>query len=156
MKLILLNLATAKEDWAELANALYLKKIKHYAPFEVVSLKPKKSAREDSAIKKAEESQLLLEWVQSDDYVILFDERGKSLDSLMFSKKIEQILGSGKKRLVFVIGGAYGVTEDFRQRSDLVVTLSPMVMNHVVAQVMALEQIYRAYTIMKGLPYHNI
>lgn len=156
MKVVLLNLATAKEAWADEAFGLYVKKIQHFFPFEIVSLKPKKSAREEAAVKKAEETQLILNWLQKDDFVFLFDERGKSYDSIQFSKKIESTLTSGKKRIVFVIGGAFGVGEEIRQRAEQVVTLSPMVMNHLVAQTMALEQIYRAFTIMKGIPYHNI
>lgn len=156
MKVILLNVATAKEPWADEAFKLYVKKIHHFVPFEIVSLKPKKSAREEAAIKKAEETQLIIDWLQKDDFVVLFDERGKSLDSVQFAKKVETTMSSGKKRIVFIIGGAFGVGEELRKRADLVVTLSPMVMNHLVAQTMALEQIYRAFTIIKGIPYHNI
>jgi 23S rRNA (pseudouridine1915-N3)-methyltransferase len=156
MRAVLVNLATAKEDWAEAVFNLYQKKIGHFLQFEIVSLKPKKSAREDSQVKKNEETKMLMDWVGKDDFIILFDERGSSLDSIQYAKKIEAAQGSGKKRLVFVIGGAYGVGDEFRKRSDLQVSLSPMVMNHLVAQAMALEKIYRALTIIKGIPYHNV
>ncbi|MNL45567.1 Ribosomal RNA large subunit methyltransferase H [compost metagenome] len=119
-------------------------------------MKAKKSAREDADFKRNEESELILKNVNSDDYLILFDERGTSFDSIKFSQKVENILGSSKKRAIFVIGGAFGVNEDVRKRADLKVCLSPMVMNHLMAQAMSLEQIYRAFTIIKKIPYHNI
>jgi len=156
MKFVLYNLATAKEAWADEATRLYTQKISHFNSFEVQTLKPKKSSRDEAAAKKREESELILASLSNDDYVVLFDERGKALNSIEFSKKIESILSSSKKRAVFIIGGAYGVSDEVRQRAQLVVTLSPMVMNHILAQTVALEQIYRAFTIIKNLPYHNV
>lgn len=156
MKFVLYNLATAKEAWADEATRLYTQKISHFNSFEVQTLKPKKSSRDEAAAKKREESESILASLSNDDYVVLFDERGKALNSIEFSKKIESILSSSKKRAVFIIGGAYGVSDEVRQRAQLVVTLSPMVMNHILAQTVALEQIYRAFTIIKNLPYHNV
>jgi 23S rRNA (pseudouridine1915-N3)-methyltransferase len=155
MKFILYNLATAKEAWAEEAAKLYTQKISYFNAFEIQTLKSKKSSREDAAQKKKEESELILSSLSKDDFVILFDERGKSFNSIEFSKKIESIYSSSKKRGVFIIGGAYGVNDEVRARAQLVVMLSPMVMNHLLAQTVALEQIYRAFTIIKNLPYHN-
>jgi 23S rRNA (pseudouridine1915-N3)-methyltransferase len=156
MKFILYNLATAKEPWAEQASELYKKKINHFISFDIQTLKAKKSAREDADFKRNEESELLLKNINSDDFVVLFDERGTVFDSLKFAQKVENILGSSKKRAIFIIGGAFGVNEDVRKRADLKVNLSPMVMNHLMAQTMSLEQIYRAFTIIKKIPYHNI
>lgn len=155
MKFVLYNLATAKEAWADEAARLYTQKIAHFNPFEIQTLKPKKSSRDEAAQKKKEESELILSSVSNDDFMILFDERGKTFNSIEFSKKIEQVLSSSKKRAVFIIGGAYGVSDEVRARAQLVVTLSPMVMNHLLAQTVALEQIYRAFTILRNLPYHN-
>ena len=156
MKFVLYNLATAKEPWAEEAARLYLQKISYFTPFQIQTLKPKKSSRDESAQKQKEESELILSTLSSDDFVILFDERGKSFDSIEFSKKIGSVLSSSKKRAVFIVGGAYGVSDEVRARAQLVVSLSPMVMNHLLAQTVALEQIYRAFMILKNLPYHNV
>jgi 23S rRNA (pseudouridine1915-N3)-methyltransferase len=156
MKFVLFNLATAKEPWAEEASELYKKKISHFIPFEIQSLKAKKSAREDADFKRNEESDLILKNLSNDDFVVLLDERGSAFDSIQFSKKVENILGSSKKRAIFIIGGAFGVNDEVRKRADLKVALSPMVMNHLMAQTMSLEQIYRAFTIIKKIPYHNI
>lgn len=156
MKFVLCNLATAKEEWAVTATELYRKKISFFMPLEIQTLKAKKTAREDADFKRNQESETILASLSSDDYVVLFDERGSVLDSVSFSKKIENILQTSKKRCVFIIGGAYGVNEEVRSRADLKISLSPMVMNHLLAQVVGLEQIYRAFTIIKKIPYHNV
>lgn len=156
MKAILFDFKTAKEEWFDLAVATYTKKLNPYIPFEVISLKSSKSDRDDAASKKKQESEDLLKKITSDDYVILFDEKGKDLDSIQFSKQIEAAQMSGKKRLVFIIGGAFGVSDDIKSRAQLKVSLSKMVMNHLVAETVALEQIYRSFTIIKRIPYHNI
>ncbi len=155
MKFLLLTCATASEDWSDEAFRLYQKKISPFIPFEIKELSLKKSARDDRSQKLKSDSDLLLAEIKPDDYVVLFDERGDQLDSRKFSEKIGQILNSGKKRTVFVIGGAYGVDDRVRSRAQLKVSFSKMVMNHLVAQVVALEQIYRGFTILKNLPYHN-
>lgn len=155
MKFVLLTLTTAKETWAQEAKELYTQKLKPFVPFEIKELKPKKSSRDQKEFKLKEESQLILSELTSDDYVILFDERGKSLSSEEFSSQIEKIFLSGKKRAVFIIGGAFGVDDSIRKRAQVVVSFSRMVMNHLVAQTVALEQIYRGLSILKNLPYHN-
>jgi 23S rRNA (pseudouridine1915-N3)-methyltransferase len=154
-KFQLIHLSTAKEPWAELVCDLYSKKISHFTPFEMVHLKPKKLSRDSDQQKQQLESETILKYLTSDDFVILFDERGKALPSKDFAKTIDRAQQSGKKRIVFIIGGAYGVSDQIRKQAQAVVSLSPMVMNHLVAQTVALEQIYRAFTILKNIPYHN-
>jgi 23S rRNA (pseudouridine1915-N3)-methyltransferase len=155
MKFVLLMMTTAKEPWAQAAKDLYTQKINPFLPFEIKELKPKKSARTQKEYKLKEESELILDELSSDDFVILFDERGQSISSEDFSRQIDKALSSSKKRTVFIIGGAYGVDQSVRARAQLIVSFSKMVMNHLVAQTVALEQIYRALTILRGLPYHN-
>jgi 23S rRNA (pseudouridine1915-N3)-methyltransferase len=155
MKIIFLTTASAHEKWAELAEANYKEKISHFFSFEKIELRPSKNARAQAQFKLQEESNKILDSIKTDDYVIVFDERGKALDSIQFSKKLEQVLISGKKRCVFVIGGAFGFSDEVRQRADLAVSFSGMVFNHLVAQTVAFEQVYRALTIINGLPYHN-
>lgn len=155
MKIVLLHLSTAKEEWADLAAQVYLKKISGFLPITEEALKPRKTARSEAEFKKSAESLQILDFCKADDLVWLFDERGENLDSRAFAKKLERSLGTSKKRLVLVIGGAYGVTEDVRKRADTILSLSPMVMNHLLAKTVALEQVYRGFTILKNIPYHN-
>ncbi len=155
MKFLLLTCATASESWADEVEALYSKKISPFVSFEIKHLKIKKASRDDRELKLKGDSDALLAEIKPDDYVILFDERGDLLDSRKFAQKIEATLNSGKKRVVFVIGGAYGVDDRIRTRAQMKVGLSKMVLNHLVAQTVVLEQIYRAFAILKNLPYHN-
>ncbi len=96
-----------------------------------------------------------LEKVKSDDYFILLDERGKELDNNNFAKHIEQVYNGGKKRLIFLIGGAYGVNESVKGRADLIMSFSKLVFPHMLMRIMLAEQLYRTHTIMKGEKYHH-
>lgn len=156
MKAVLYDFKTAKEEWFDLVVNAYTKKINPFMPFEVISLKSAKTERDDAQSKKVQESKDILKKMTNDDYVVLFDEKGKGLNSLQFSKQIEAAQMSGKKRLVFIVGGAYGVSDEIKSRAQIKVSLSNLVMNHLVAETVALEQIYRAFTIIKRIPYHNV
>ncbi len=155
MKFILMACNSAKEPWSTAVSEAYQKKISPFIGFEQKELKLKKTSRDDRESKRRDDSDAILKELDPSDWVVLFDENGKNLNSKDFSKQIQQILNSGKKRAVFVIGGAYGVTDDVKGRANLKVSLSPFVLNHLVAQTVALEQIYRAFAIINNLPYHN-
>lgn len=156
MKWTLYDFKTAKEPWFEEATTLYLKKIKPYAAIEIVRLKTISIDREEAEQKKKFEEKVLLEKLTNDDFIILLDEKGRKFDSLEFAKQIIKAGESAKKRGVFIIGGAYGVSSIIKSRAQLNIGLSDMTMNHLVAEVMLLEQFYRALTIMNRIPYHNI
>lgn len=155
MKWSLFDFKTAREPWFDEAEQVYLKKIKPYATFEINHLKTLKADRDEATLKINFESKLLLEKLTSDDYIILLDENGKNYSSIEFSALINSVHESGKKRGVFVIGGAFGVSEQIKKKSHKMVCLSEMTMNHLVAEVMLLEQFYRALTIINRIPYHN-
>jgi 23S rRNA (pseudouridine1915-N3)-methyltransferase len=155
MKLVFLFTGGQKEDWLLSAAAEYEKKIGFFVSTEIMRLKPSKQARAASELKLKGESDSILKALKPDDYVIVFDERGESLDSIAFSKKVVRAFESGKKRVVMIVGGAYGLSEDVKKRAQWSCSLSKMVMNHHVAQTVLLEQTYRAFTILKNIPYHN-
>lgn len=155
MKWVLYDFKTAKEPWFDEAKTVYLKKIKPYADLEVVHLKTLKADRDEAEQKKNFEAKTLLEKLTSDDFIILLDEKGKKSDSIEFSKLINSTRESGKKRGVFIVGGAFGVSDEIKKRSQKMICLSDMTMNHLVAEVMLLEQFYRAFTIINRIPYHN-
>ncbi len=156
MKWLLFDFKSANEPWFEHAEALYIKKINHFVKFESIHLKSNKVDREQSAIKIKFEEEKILEKLTSDDYVILFDEQGKQKDSITFSQLIEKAGQSGKKRGVLIIGGAFGTSLAVKNRADEKICLSGMTMNHLVAEVVVLEQFYRAHTLLNRIPYHNI
>lgn len=155
MKFVLLTVKSSKPAWVKEALAEYLQKIDPLQKIEMLEVSGTTSARENSEKKKKNESEALLSAIKADDFVWLFDERGQNLDSVAFSKKLNQSLISGKKRLVVIIGGAFGVGPEVRDRAQLTLSLAPFVMNHWIAQIVCLEQIYRGLSILKGLPYHN-
>lgn len=155
MKFVFLHLSTAHEEWCDKAVAHYTKKLSHFVDFEIVLLKPKKAARSESAAKVQDEADAILQYLKPEDELVLFDERGKSLSSEKFAEEIRRLHDSGKKRVVFLIGGAFGVGPEVKKRARVQLGLAPFVMNHLVAQVVALEQVYRSFTIIKNLPYHN-
>ena len=147
----LLSFDTAREAWFEEASSLYQKKIAAFYKFEKINLK---SPTKDASQKAEQESNLLLTKTKG-RYIILADEKGKNLDSSRFSKMLVDNLESGNRNIDFIVGGAFGVSDTIREESNQVISLAPFVMNHLVAQVVLMEQIYRAFSIWKGLPYHN-
>lgn len=155
MKWALYDFKTAKEPWFDEAQALYNKKIKPFVDFEIIHLKTLKQDRDNPEQKKKFEEQSILEKITKDDFVILFDEKGKKLNSNDFAHQIQKINESGKKRGVFVIGGAYGVSDEIKNRAQIKISLSDLFMNHLVAEVVVFEQFYRALTILNRIPYHN-
>lgn len=156
MKSVLFDFKTSKELWFDEAKAVYLKKINGFVDFQIISLKTLKQSRDDLKAKKKFEEDELFNNLKPDDFIVLFDEIGRDLTSIQFSEQIQKASTSGKKRIVYVIGGAYGVSENIKMKAHLKISLSKMIMNHLVAETVVLEQIYRAFTIQKNIPYHNI
>jgi 23S rRNA (pseudouridine1915-N3)-methyltransferase len=115
-------------------------------------LLPNSSQKGDIAIR--DESERIINKLKPDDFVILLDERGKMFDSPTLSKKLVVPLEQSKN-VVIIIGGAYGVSEQVNSRADIVWSLSPLVFPHQLIRLILVEQLYRAQTIYRGLPYHN-
>jgi len=155
MKFILLTFESSRETWSEAAFALYTKKIGALVSFERQVFKSPSKDRKEAEEKKRVEAEVLLQKLLPADFVILCDEIGKTLTSRAFATKVQDVMSSGKKRCVFVVGGAFGVSEGVKARADYTLQLSSMTMNHLVAQTVLLEQIFRSMTIWKGIPYHN-
>ena len=134
----------------------YVGRLGHYVPFEMKELpdiRNRKTLNEEQ--QKKAESFLLLQQLQPGDQVVLLDERGKQHTSIEFSELIEKWSASGVKRLVFVVGGPYGFSQDVYDRADSMLSLSPMTFSHQMVRLIFLEQLYRAFTILKGEPYHH-
>lgn len=156
MILTFLFVGADRVSWLQDFEAEYLEKIQRYHRSEVVRLKPSRDERANSELKKKNETDLLLSRIKDSDFLVVFDERGEALGSLPFSKKMESWFNRGKSRLVFCVGGAFGFDDRLRARADVTISLSGFVLNHHVAQAVVLEQIYRAISIQKNLPYHNV
>ncbi len=145
-----------KEKWVQLATELYREKLEHFAKIEILAIKPYKEARAAVQEKIKKETEAILKKIDSKDYLVLCDEKGIERSSLKFAKHLEKLIDTmGTKRITFVIGGAYGVDLEHFPRQVEKIKLSSMTLNHYVAHTVLLEQVYRAFTILKGLPYHN-
>ncbi len=144
-----------REPWLQTFEREYETKLGHHYRTEIVRLKPSRDDRSQADNKRRAEADLFAAKLKTTDFVVLFDERGASFTSVQFSKKFEQWLARGKSRIVFCVGGAFGFTDELRTRADVVVSLSSFVLNHHLAQAVVLEQVYRAISIQKNLPYHN-
>ncbi|MGE3680586.1 MAG: 23S rRNA (pseudouridine(1915)-N(3))-methyltransferase RlmH [Bdellovibrionales bacterium] len=156
MKLKFFIFETKAPAWVEAARQEYAVKLASFVTFELQSLKSPSADREQAEFKRRKEAEILLNQIDHRDLLILFDENGKRPpDSEAFATWVARVMESGKARIVFCIGGPYGFADDVLRRSQERWSLSPLTMNHWVAQVSALEQLYRAFTIFKGLPYHN-
>lgn len=155
MRFVLAHLTTQQAPWSQSALDYYVDKIKAFTKFEVHEIPVKKFSREAADIKKRLESKEILNFLKPEDLLVLFDEHGKPLNSLEFAKTIEKIQNTGKQRVIFLIGGAFGVDDSVKKRAQYTISFSNMVFNHWVAQVVAVEQIYRGFCINKNLPYHN-
>jgi 23S rRNA (pseudouridine1915-N3)-methyltransferase len=93
--------------------------------------------------------------MSNDDYIVLLDEKGKELRTVEFSEWVKKLLLLPKKRIVFVIGGPWGFSDEVNSRADLRMSLSKMTFPHQLVRLLFLEQLYRVFTIIKGEPYHH-
>lgn len=135
---------------------VYFERIKNYTEIKTVVIsdiqKKKNLSIEEIKQKEAVE---ILKKIPEKSFTILLDENGKSLSSVEFSKFIENKINTNVKELVFIIGGAYGVSDKIRQASNYVLSMSAMTFTHQFIRLLLAEQIYRAFSIMKNEPYHN-
>ena len=106
-------------------------------------------------IQKQKEGQLIIEKLKAGDWVVLLDEKGKSFNSIYFSQYINAKRSSSHKRMVFVVGGPYGFSEEMYYRGQEKIALSNMTFSHQMVRLFFLEQLYRANTILNNEPYHH-
>jgi 23S rRNA (pseudouridine1915-N3)-methyltransferase len=146
---------TAERYYIEGENE-YLKRLKRYCKlnYEIIPGIKGGAGKSENEIKK-EEGKAILKKINSGDFLILLDEQGTEVSSVEFSEKIEHLQLGSHSDVKFVIGGAYGFSEDVYNRSDLKVSLSRMTFSHQMVRVIFLEQLYRAFTIIRREPYHH-
>lgn len=131
-------------------------RLNRYIPFEMETIPEiRVKGKVLPERQKKEEANALLRKINPTDTVWLLDEKGREFSSRSFAKQLQKCMNSGPKRLVLVIGGAYGHGPELRERANASISLSKMTFNHQVVRLLALEQLYRAYSILKGDPYHN-
>jgi 23S rRNA (pseudouridine1915-N3)-methyltransferase len=156
MKVTLLVIGKTEEKWLIEGIEVYLNRLKHYTSFELKVVPELRNTKNlsQSQQKKAE-ADLLLKQIKNTDYVLLLDEHGKTYSSVLFSRFIEKLQVNSTSSLVLVVGGPYGFDEQLHQRANGKISLSAMTFSHQMVRLIFVEQLYRAYTILKGEPYHH-
>lgn len=147
-----------KTDDKEITQLInyYLPRLPRHWNFELTTIPDVKNAKNMSAeILKKEEAKFFLNLLSATDFVVLLDENGKSYSSREFAKKIEIFMNSGVRKICFLVGGAYGFSEEIYTRANEKLSLSKMTFTHQMIRLFFVEQIYRAATILEGKPYHN-
>ena len=134
----------------------YLKRLKFYIKTDFIiipDIKNRKSLSIDQ--QKNAEGELLLKHFNTSDYIVLLDEKGKQYSSVQFSAFLSKKMVSGLKNLVFIIGGPYGFSDEVYQKSQAQMSLSKMTFSHQMVRLFFVEQVYRAFTIIRNEPYHH-
>ncbi|MDP2386325.1 MAG: 23S rRNA (pseudouridine(1915)-N(3))-methyltransferase RlmH [Bacteroidota bacterium] len=156
MKITLLQIDKTDVPWVSEGFEVYEKRLKHYIPFTVQTIVfPKANRNKSFEQQKKEEAVLLLKELEKFDYIILLDEKGKTYSSKKFSEQLNKLSISGKKHIVFVIGGPYGFDESIYTKANDKLSLSEMTFSHQMIRVFFAEQLYRAFSILKGEKYHH-
>lgn len=155
MKITLLVVGRTIKGWITDGLDIYKDRLSHYVNFEMKEIVPQKlSANLSKDEIKLKEGELILKNLRHEDRVILLDERGEERSSLAWAEIIRKQMVSGKD-IVYVIGGAYGFSQAVYDRADGKISLSKMTFSHQMVRVIFTEQLYRAFTIINGEPYHH-
>ena len=154
MNIKLIYISKNKSKNIEFLVEDYEKKINHFISYSSIGLKNKNQKSEKKLIQKSE-SNLILKNIKNNDLVILLDEKGKEFSTKDFSKFISDKMINKTKNIVFIIGGAYGFSSEFKKKFKLKIALSKLTFSHDMARLFFSEQLYRSLTIINNIPYHN-
>ena len=159
MKITILSVGKIKEKFYTEAINEYSKRLSRYCKLEIVQVADEKTAENcsdaEADMVKKKEGDRLLSKIPEDAYVITLEINGKQIDSVELAEKINQLGISGKSHIAFIIGGSLGLHKSVSDRADYKLSFSKMTFPHQLFRVMLLEQIYRAFRIMKNEPYHK-
>ena len=156
MKIKLLAIGKTDDKNLQLLIQKYEKRLKHYVKFELEIIPDLKNAKNLSESEQKErEGELILGKISATDQLILLDDKGESYSSIGFSKFMQKKMNSGVKQLVLVIGGPYGFSEAVYNKAKGQLSFSKMTFSHQMIRLFVVEQIYRAFTILRNEPYHH-
>jgi 23S rRNA (pseudouridine1915-N3)-methyltransferase len=156
MKIALVQIGKTTDAGVLNVADMYSKRIRKFSSFDIITIPDIKHTKNmPLPEQKDREGEKILQAVSNDDYLILLDERGNELRTVEFSKMLQKIFQLPKKRITFAIGGPWGFSEAVYSRADYRLSLSKMTFPHQLVRLLFLEQLYRAFTIIKGDPYHH-
>ena len=155
MKLNFIFVGDEKEKIFNNAKQDFLSRLKHYYNSEIIFIK---SSNLEKELAKKEEEKNILNKIKKESvnsFVILLDEKGKEISTIEFKNLFEKTLNTSYQNIYFIVGGAFGVSEEIKKRADFILAISKFVLPHSLAHVNILEQVYRVSTIIKGEKYHH-
>jgi len=156
MKITLLTIGKTEDSYLKDGIDKYLSRLKHYIKFEITEIPELKNTKALSQEQqKVKEAELIFKNTATTDHIILLDERGSELNSVQFSAMLNKKMIASVQNLVFIIGGPYGFDESIYKRANDKLSLSRMTFSHQMVRLFFVEQVYRAFTILKGEPYHH-
>jgi len=155
MKIELWAIGKTSEKYLETGLEIFEKRLTNYLPFRFVVLPDVKIKISDGTILKKEEGKMLLAKLAPDDYLVLLDEHGQEFSSPGLAQWLERRLTASNRKMVFLIGGAFGFSPDVYARAQEQIALSQLTFSHQMVRLFFLEQLYRAMTILRNEPYHN-
>jgi 23S rRNA (pseudouridine1915-N3)-methyltransferase len=155
MRITLIQTGKTRDRFIEEGVAEYQKRLIRYVPFSLETVPDLKNSRHMTMKEvQVEEGRMILKRLGQGDHLILLDERGKEYTSISFSEHLNALEGR-VNRLLFVIGGPYGFSGEVYNRANEMLSLSRLTFSHQLVRVLFMEQLYRAFTILKGEPYHH-
>jgi 23S rRNA (pseudouridine1915-N3)-methyltransferase len=156
MKITLLTIGKTDQKYITQGINMYLERLKHYISFEIKEIPSlKKTGAMPAEHIKQKEAELLLKHLDKADCIILLDEKGKNYSSKEFSEFLSGRMNAATREMVFVVGGAWGFAESIYQKAHYKISLSRMTFSHQMVRLFFTEQLYRAFTIIRGEGYHN-
>jgi 23S rRNA (pseudouridine1915-N3)-methyltransferase len=156
MKVTLFNMGKTEARYLQLGIDEYSQRIRHFIDFSIIDLPGIKSGKNVSQeLIRRKEGETILHATSRINTIILLDEKGEEYTSRAFAEYLNALMNQGAKQVAFVSGGAYGFSEEVRKHASHQLSLSRMTFTHQLARLIFMEQLYRALTLIKGIPYHN-
>jgi len=156
MKILLIVIGKTDLEWLRTGIDLYTERISRFVQFEIQTIPDLKNTRNmEPNVQKTREGESILKMLQPADDVFLLDDKGREMSSPELAQWLEKRMAQSQKRLVFIIGGPYGFSDQVYDRVPGRISLSRMTFSHQMVRLIFVEQVYRAFSILNGLPYHH-
>ncbi|HLO58052.1 MAG TPA: 23S rRNA (pseudouridine(1915)-N(3))-methyltransferase RlmH [Bacteroidales bacterium] len=154
MKITLISVGNTQDNYIKEGIVLFENRLKHYIGFETICINAR-IKKQTEIIQKESEGRLILDALEKVDFPVLLDVSGKQTDSAGFARFIQLGMNKGTRNLAFIIGGPYGFSAEVYSRVPERISLSAMTFSHQLIRLIFIEQLYRAFTIIRGEPYHH-
>jgi len=155
MKIRILSVSKIREDFIRKGEDEYLKRLKSFVQLERIEIGADFSSSLSETQILAKEAELILSKLKKDEFLIILDENGKDFTSHEFASYLDDKMLHGVSNFCFVIGGAFGLDKTVKKEAGLLLSLSHMTFPYQISHLLLIEQLYRAFTVIKGIPYHK-